>query len=165
VVLAEITLPDLNTEITDERIDNMNRRRQLFSTAVLQEQLIECCCEEAPLPDLVVVPRDNISGPESYCRRIEGPTGAGNLEIIVRNQGTAEAGPSTTQVVFEFSGGTHPVVLDTPGIAPDESVTLSTEIPSGCFEPNCRFKITVNSDGRITELDETNNVVEGVCGG
>jgi hypothetical protein len=54
VVLAAITLPspdiDITIDITDERIDNMSPRRQLFSTAVLQEQLIQCCCEEEEEP-------------------------------------------------------------------------------------------------------------------
>jgi hypothetical protein len=46
VVLAEVTLPkEMEQAITDADIDNFVRR-QLFRTAILQEQLIDCCCEE-----------------------------------------------------------------------------------------------------------------------
>jgi hypothetical protein len=35
--------------MTDSKIVNFIRRK-LFSTALLQEQLIDCCCHEAPPP-------------------------------------------------------------------------------------------------------------------
>lgn len=52
LVLAEVKLPELTAtasdptlvEITDKSITNVSRR-QLYSTAMLQEQLIACCCE------------------------------------------------------------------------------------------------------------------------
>ena len=57
VVLAQVTLPvatpgqpePTSIPIADSAIDNLIRR-QLFSTAVLQEQLIACCCEPPPPP-------------------------------------------------------------------------------------------------------------------
>ena len=49
VVLAQVTLPaSPSTQITDSGIDNITFRRQIYSTAVLQEQLIACCCRERP---------------------------------------------------------------------------------------------------------------------
>jgi uncharacterized repeat protein (TIGR01451 family) len=51
VVLAQVTLPaSPETAIADSNLDNVTIRRQIFSTAVLQEQLIACCCERRPLP-------------------------------------------------------------------------------------------------------------------
>jgi hypothetical protein len=56
VVLAVVTLPkEANTAIAEGDINN-SARRPLFSTTMLQRQLIACCCEEvrtAP-PDLIL---------------------------------------------------------------------------------------------------------------
>jgi hypothetical protein len=50
VVLARVTVPaSPSARVADGDID-MTLRRQVFSTAVLQEQLIACCCEERPEP-------------------------------------------------------------------------------------------------------------------
>jgi hypothetical protein len=47
VVLAQVTLPSPpTTPIANSNIDNFGVRRQLYSTAMLQAQLIECCCEQ-----------------------------------------------------------------------------------------------------------------------
>jgi hypothetical protein len=45
VVLAAITLPGPSTAIREGAIMS-NVRRQIFSTAVLQDQLIRCCCDD-----------------------------------------------------------------------------------------------------------------------
>ena len=68
VVLAEVSYPDtMTTELAEADIDNFIRR-QLYSTALLQEQLIDCCCErqEPPPPPpptpvrvIRVTPADN----------------------------------------------------------------------------------------------------------
>jgi hypothetical protein len=51
VVLAQVALPaSPSTDITDSSIDNITFRRQIYSTAVLQAQLIACCCREQPQP-------------------------------------------------------------------------------------------------------------------
>jgi hypothetical protein len=44
VVLARVTLPSIsNSAITAQQVDNF-LRRQVFSTAALQDQVIRCCC-------------------------------------------------------------------------------------------------------------------------
>ncbi len=43
VVLAQVNLASSSTDLTERSIDNMVRR-QIYSTTVLQEQLIACCC-------------------------------------------------------------------------------------------------------------------------
>lgn len=51
VVLAAVSLPaSTSTQVADSNIDNFTFRRQIFSTAVLQDQVIECCCAPAPTP-------------------------------------------------------------------------------------------------------------------
>jgi len=60
VVLAKISLPEsLRTPLEDEVIDNWSDRRLLFSSAAIQEQLINCCCEAAvPVKVESVTPAD-----------------------------------------------------------------------------------------------------------
>jgi hypothetical protein len=51
VVLAAVSLPaSFSTQIADGSIDNFTFRRQIFSTAVLQDQVEECCCAPSPTP-------------------------------------------------------------------------------------------------------------------
>jgi hypothetical protein len=50
VVLAQVTLPaSPTTPIASTHIENITYRRQIYSTAVLQEQLIACCCAKPSL--------------------------------------------------------------------------------------------------------------------
>lgn len=54
VVLAQVNLArSPETKLTDQMIDNIKVRRQIYSTAMLQEQLIHCCCgrQSEPVPD------------------------------------------------------------------------------------------------------------------
>jgi hypothetical protein len=54
VVLAKVTLPQApTTPLPLGNIDN-SIRRQIYSTAILQEQLITCCCGQVPQPLLRV---------------------------------------------------------------------------------------------------------------
>jgi hypothetical protein len=103
------------------------------------------------LPDLVPVPDEN----ESFCRRRDG-----NLIVTVRNQGAFGAGPSMTTVDFGPHGT---VTLPTPALAAGASVDLAFPIPFGCFDPDCHFRITVDSTGLIVESDEGNNTASGFC--
>jgi len=87
VVLARVNLPASPTAaLTTAAIDNFTVRRQVFSTAVLQQQLIECCCKERP-PE-----------PEGADLRIEAKVspalGDGrtlDVRLTVTNAGPAEA--------------------------------------------------------------------------
>jgi len=46
VVLAAVNYPtNMSTPLTDDMINN-RARRELFSTAVIQEQVVECCCNQ-----------------------------------------------------------------------------------------------------------------------
>ena len=51
VVLASVVLPaSSGIPVSDINVDNVSVRRQIVSTALLQEQLIECCCGPTPTP-------------------------------------------------------------------------------------------------------------------
>jgi hypothetical protein len=70
------------------------------------------------------------------------------------------AGPSTTTVDFGNHGR---VDIPTPPIPAGACVEVRAAIPVSCFDPNCEFRIIVDSAGVITESDETNNVATGRC--
>jgi hypothetical protein len=54
--------------------------------------------------------------------------------------------------------------LPTPAIPAGGSVDLSPlSIPGACFNPDCDFKITVDSNGQVNESNEGNNTVSGNC--
>jgi hypothetical protein len=107
---------------------------------------------EVGLPDLVPVPDET----GSFCRRDQ----RGNLVVTVRNQGTAQAGPSVTAVDF----GPHGTVqVPTPPLGAGASVNLIAAIPPPCFDPYCEFRITVDANNTVVEADEGNNVAVGVC--
>jgi CARDB protein len=107
---------------------------------------------QAGLPDLIPF-ADPKTG---FCRRDD----RGNLVVTVKNQGSADAGPSTTTVVFS-SGGTFS--QPTPPIPAGGSVDLLFPVPGGCFDPDCSFRIIVDSASQVTESNEGNNTASGTC--
>lgn len=105
------------------------------------------------LPDLIPVP-DNQG---NFCKRKDG-----KLIVTVRNQGAGPAGPSVTRVDFlGFGQFTQP----TPPLAPGASVDLVFDIPPGCFNPDCEFRITVDANNQVVESNDGNNFASGVCKG
>jgi hypothetical protein len=50
-----------------------------------------------------------------------------------------------------------------PRLAAGPVIGRSDGIRPGCFNPDCKFKITVDSRNNIRESDERNNVAEGRC--
>jgi len=103
------------------------------------------------LPDLIPVPDEQ----GSFCKRKDN-----TLMVTVRNQGTAGAGHSITEVDF-FNYGK--VAMPTPLLTPDASLDLAFTIPLGCHDPDCEFKITVDANNDVTESDEGNNIASGTC--
>ncbi len=123
------------------------------------KKCLEKCCDDCggggggggtDRPDLVPRP-----GPNGFCRREDGV-----LIVTVCNQGSAPAGPSTTTVDFP---GHDSVSVPTPAIPAGGCVDIKADIPVGCFDPDCEFRITVDSAGVVTESDETNNTATGRC--
>jgi hypothetical protein len=105
--------------------------------------------------DLVPVP-DPQPG-VGFCKR----DNQGRLVVTVKNQGTVDAPASTTTVDF-VPGGSFP--LSTPAIPAGGSVDLTPlSIPAACFNPDCDFRITVDSNNQINESNEGNNNASGTC--
>jgi hypothetical protein len=110
----------------------------------------------ADRPDLVPVPdpRPRVG----FCRLDQG-----RLTVTVRNEGAVPAGPSTTTVEF-FPGGAFPIA--TPALPAGGTIDLPpVAVPRGCFNPDCDFRITVDSGGVLDEIREDNNRADGRCSG
>ena len=115
---------------------------------------VECEEKEEPRPDLVPVPDPQVG----FCKRV-----AGTLVVTVKNQGNADAPPSTTRAIFS-PGGT--VDIPTPPIPAGVSVDLPPiPIPGVCYNPDCEFTIIVDAKNEVPESNKTNNSVTGVCKG
>jgi hypothetical protein len=93
----------------------------------------------------------------SFCRRRDL-----NLIVTVCNKGNGPAGPSTTTVDFGQFGR---VDVPTPALAAGACVDVVAPIPGNCFDPDCEFRIRVDSAGVVVESDETNNTASGTCRG
>jgi subtilase family serine protease len=102
-------------------------------------------------PDLLPVPDPKFG----FCNR-DGL----KLIVTIKNQGTANAGASSTRV--DFSNGVSQT-QPTPAIPAGGTVNVLFDIPPGCFSPDCFFRITADSGSVVTESDETNNTASGGC--
>lgn len=108
---------------------------------------------EESKPDLIPVPDPKLG----FCRRKDL-----KLTVTVKNQGSADAGPSITTVDFGALGTPS---LPSPALAAGASIDLVFDIPAGCFDPNCEFKITVDSKNQVNESNEGNNTASDECRG
>lgn len=120
-------------------------------------------------PDVVPIPLPGKTGPEGFCRL----DSEGNLRILVYNQGGAAAGFFTTVVFFKSAGvvvGDHSFFATSlPAFGSVEMGAPPANFPitaaAGCFgsELECHFTIAVDFDNKVTESNEVNNSVDGVC--
>jgi subtilase family serine protease len=137
---------------------------QLIIVGLLLSFVLTGCGDGAAKPDLVPVSLDESLGPVGYCQR-----GSSNqFTVTVKNQGAADAPLSKITIEFSpggsftedlFGPGTDGALP--PGVAWD--IQFQNVPPSNCFNPDCDFKITVDSDKQIDESNEQNNSVEGRC--
>lgn len=82
----------------------------------------------------------------------------------MENQGSVDAPASMTRVDFFLTGTVHPVQLPTGQIQAGEAhAPLDVEIPTGCWNPDCGFRIIVDSGGQVSVANEGNNSVDGNC--
>jgi CARDB len=96
-------------------------------------------------------------GQSGFCKRNQG-----NLVVTVRSVGPTQAPLAPFYVKVEFTpGGT--VEKQVERLVPGSTADVHFVMPPGCFNPECKFKITVDSKNNIRESDERNNVAEGRC--
>lgn len=113
-------------------------------------------------PDLVPVPQILSFTPLSidFCRQ----DGAGKLVVTVRNQGSGGASASKTALEF-LPGGVVPAGgIDTEAIPAGAVKEVAFDIPAGCFNPDCEFRVTVDAGNSVSEgSNEGNNSADGRC--
>lgn len=118
--------------------------------------LILSSCDQRG-PDLVPERRTDSEGAQGFCRRND----QGNLVVRVRNQGNEDVvDPSTTIVVFSPGG---PRSSPTAPMPAGSFTDVIFQIPSGCFNHDCSFTVTVDANGEINESIEHNNTADGIC--
>jgi hypothetical protein len=127
-----------------------------FVILILTVMSLVGCIPPNLLPDLVP---DNPPGMFGYCNVDD----LNNLIVYVKNQGDADAPASLVKVQFYLSSGVQEFSASVVPIAVGETKSVSFAIPSGCFNPDCNFIITVDSGEDITESSELNNSVNGIC--
>lgn len=104
-------------------------------------------------PDLIAIPDRQ----GNYCK-IEN----GKLVVTVRNQGSGSASASVTQVDF-FRYGRFTTA--TPALDRGQELQLFFNIPAGCFDSDCEFKITIDAMSEVEESNEGNNSYSSTCTG
>jgi subtilase family serine protease len=121
------------------------------------------------LPDLVPeapFPQESELGAPGtgFCVKPSGGGPSQALRVYVKNTGDALADASTTRVEFDLHGDAK---KPTSTIAGGGQEALEFPIPRGCYGSAstgfCKFKITVDSEGKVTESHETNNSVQSLC--
>ena len=114
--------------------------------------------ESSQHPDLIAVPEGSFGGPDAFCDLTSVP----QLRIVIQNQGQGDAPGSLTQVAFSL-GGT--VNIPTPPVrAAQRAILAPVPIPAACFDPDCDFKIMVDSRSQADEAaGEENNAADGRC--
>jgi len=119
------------------------------------------CTKKVAKVDLVPVGLPGLSDPPSFCKLVKEGPDKGRLVVTVKNQGNANAPASTTRVEFGFGGSFQ---LSTPAITAGGFVELPPlSIPATCYNPDCEFKITVDSTNQINESNKENNTASGLC--
>jgi CARDB len=113
-------------------------------------------------PDLVVLKRVGVRTPGELCN-LDPAAAAPRLIVSVKNQGAASAAGSTTRVEFNPGGSFD---LATPPVPAGGAVDLPPlRVPQNCFNPNCQFRITVDSASGVYESNAANNSASGACTG
>lgn len=108
-------------------------------------------------PDLVPERRTGSQSAEGFCRR----DGERTLVVRVRNQSNDDVVDQTTTKVDFSPGGTR--TAKTSPMPGGSMSDVSFSIPAACFNPDCDFTITVDSDREVAESHEGNNTESGKC--
>lgn len=111
--------------------------------------------EKQTAPDLVPFSSSG-NYRSAFCRIEQGR----KLRVTVKNRGNDKAPASKTTVTFRDKSFS----LDTPAIPMGGSVDLLFDVPVSCLRPFCSFKIMVDANSQVDELNmEGNNSASGGC--
>jgi hypothetical protein len=105
-------------------------------------------------PDFLPQKPVDIPGPVGFCKRV-----GASLEVIVKNQGFSAA-PAFVIVEFPHDGSRSG---STESIPPDETRSVTVNIPEPIPPGDFSFKIIIDPDDDVREVREDNNSAEGRC--
>ncbi|MET0214550.1 MAG: DUF11 domain-containing protein [Vicinamibacterales bacterium] len=129
VVLASVTLPAPGVPVADDNVDNLSVRRQLYSTAMLQHQLIDCCCG----------PQDQVEADLAVEKRLENDVLTGGTRQLTYLVNVTNHGPAPAANV---------VVTDTIDITNGAAVRVDSVVgnwtPSGPVPPTTHQVVVAN---------------------
>jgi len=135
----------------------MIMKRNIFFTLLIGLAFVSIiimsgCNGGLPKPDLIPV---NPANWAAFCDLDD----SGNLKVHIKNQGNADAGSSSVEVDFGGQKFVEPVLP----IAADQTIIVLFSLPTGCYNPDCGFEITVDVADEINESNEANNSQIGNC--
>ncbi|MEO7358343.1 MAG: CARDB domain-containing protein [Ignavibacteria bacterium] len=146
----------LSSDFADKGNDNSTFRSHNVTILGIKPLIPKIITSGITIDLIPVIPPG--SPVNSFCRR--DPLG-NHLFVTIKNQGHTAAPASTTSVMFRGKK----VSVNTPSIKAGELVELQFRIPGNCYDPDCEFTITADSEKQIDEgSGEINNSVKGVCG-
>jgi hypothetical protein len=141
-----------------------NEEKVLRSLADIQARLDDLAKAFANVPAACLKP--DLVPEGNFCQFIEN-----ELYVGVRNQGQADAGPSTIRVTFFTAAGQDVREAPTPALPGGGGFFNHTFVlPQECLDLNsptphvCNFQIFADALDQVPgESDETNNVVSVTC--
>ncbi len=140
--------------------------RGILNMAVLFTAITLPACISSPEPfhegpDLIPVKRITLAGPEGFCDLIQGASSP-RLRVFIQNEGQNGAPPSSTTIEFTPGGSLE---IPTPPIPAGAMIELPpVTIPAACFDPECDFRIMVDSRSDVNEASgEADNAADGRC--
>lgn len=138
IVLAVVVLPaSSSAQIADSNIDNYSYRRQIFGTAILQEQVAACCCAPSPTPTPTPPPSPAVTTVTAVA--YPNPfTGQGTLNLTPGQQ-FSNAGPSFLKVTFS-----QPVLRAT--VTGSTFTVTATDVQTGAALPNVTGSISFDDN-------------------
>ena len=92
---------------------------------------------------------------EAYCY-VDGN------EVIVRVENSGTTALTDVEVLIDFPSFTSHTKTTGPMTA-GQIVEVRAPIPSGCYNSDCNYRITLDPNNLIQENNENNNVQEAIC--
>jgi hypothetical protein len=125
VVLASVVLPaSRGIPVGDINVDNISVRRQIVSTALLQEQLIECCCGPTPTPTPMPQTAD-LQIAQAFKVITDPASGRAGLQLTITVTNNGPSSASNTSVIANIPLMGQGILSVTPNAGNQFPLTLS----------------------------------------
>lgn len=131
-------------------------------------------------PDLVIQGGVFICGGNGYCpppnSHLPGTgfcgywvNGGQTVNLVIRNNGQALAGPSQVRIEYLYSGSGLQTIANVPALAPNQAHSVFFDVPNGAWAPGSHssfhFRLRADSGNTVSESNERNNLATSHCVG